>query len=173
MEDRIERPSYHQQKNGIVKSDQFDMSLPYSWSASSIGHILKRLEYCGHTVNFRTYKDSYKDKHQKQTPDEDLVIFRDTHPPIVTDETFELAQKSRKTKRREDHGAANPLTGKVLCYDCKSKMYNHRQPYAKTAIDKRGYVIRELRKMFMSVHSFQSLIAGFAPLVLPTLSARL
>jgi hypothetical protein len=114
-------------------------------------------------VNFRTYKDSYKDKRQKQTPDEDLVIFRDTHPPIITDETFELAQNSRKTKRREDHGAANPLTGKVFCYDCKSKMYNHRQPQAKTEINKHGYVCKRSPKDVYECSEFSLSRRKFCP----------
>jgi DNA invertase Pin-like site-specific DNA recombinase len=140
MEDRIERPSYYQQTHGIVNNEQYDMTRPFAWAGSTIAHILRRPEYCGHTVNFRTYKDSYKDKRPKKTAKEDLVIFRDTHPAIVSEETYELAQTSRQTKRRTDHGEANPLTGKIFCHDCKAKMYNHRQPEARTVINKKGYV---------------------------------
>ena len=42
-------------------------------------------------------------------------------------ETWELAQKLRKTPKRIDTlGEANPLTGLVFCADCGAKMYNHR-----------------------------------------------
>ena len=42
-------------------------------------------------------------------------------------ETWELAQKLRKTPKRIDTlGDANPLTGLVFCADCGAKMYNHR-----------------------------------------------
>ena len=42
-------------------------------------------------------------------------------------ETWELAQKLRKTPKRIDtFGVANPLTGLVYCADCGEKMYNHR-----------------------------------------------
>ena len=42
-------------------------------------------------------------------------------------ETWELAQKLRKTPRRHDTiGEANPLTGLLYCADCGAKLYNHR-----------------------------------------------
>src|SRR5699024_10840792 len=46
---------------------------------------------------------------------------------IVDAETWELAQKLRKTPRRHDTlGEANPLTGLLFCADCGAKMTNHR-----------------------------------------------
>ena len=94
----------------------------------------------GHTVNFRTYKDSDKDKQAKENPKENWLIFENTHAAIIDPETWETAQRLRKTVRRTDHGAANPLTGLVFCADCGAKMYNHRQPYPTTQINKKGYV---------------------------------
>jgi hypothetical protein len=81
----------------------------------------------GHTVNFRTYKDSYKDKRHKFTSKDDWTIFEDTHPAIIDRDTWETAQRCRKTVRRTDSlGEANPLTGLVFCADCGAKLYNHR-----------------------------------------------
>ena len=55
------------------------------------------------------------------------MIFKDTHEAIVDRETWELAQKLRKTPRRIDtFGVANPLTGLLYCAECGEKMYNHR-----------------------------------------------
>ena len=60
-------------------------------------------------------------------PKEDWLIFENTHEAIVDAETWELAQKLRKTPRRHDTlGEANPLTGLVFCADCGAKMMNHR-----------------------------------------------
>jgi len=81
----------------------------------------------GHTVNFRTYKESYKDKWSKQTPEDEWVIFENTQEPIVDSETWHNAQRLRKVTRRIDTwGEANPLTGLLICADCGAKMYNHR-----------------------------------------------
>gem|GEM_PF-1873480 len=60
-------------------------------------------------------------------PKEDWLIFEDTHEAIVDRETWELAQKLRKTPKRIDTlGEANPLTGLLYCADCGAKMYNQR-----------------------------------------------
>ncbi|MDL2258165.1 recombinase family protein [Eubacteriales bacterium OttesenSCG-928-K08] len=128
-EDKVERPSYHMTVRGYAKRGYHDMEHPYAWSGNTIGNIIGKPEYMGHTVNFRTYKDSYKDKQTKHATPEDWVIFEDTHPAIIDRETWETAQRCRKTVRRTDSlGEANPLTGLVFCADCGAKMYNHRIP---------------------------------------------
>ena len=80
----------------------------------------------GHTVNFRTFCKSYRDKRVPNAP-EDWLIFENTHEPIIDPETWHLAQRMRQTVRRTDTiGVANPLTGLVFCADCGAKMYNRR-----------------------------------------------
>lgn len=37
----------------------------------------------GHTVNFKTFKTCYRDKHCKQAPKEDWKIFENTHEAII------------------------------------------------------------------------------------------
>lgn len=129
-EGKVERPSHHMTTRGYAKRGYHDMTHPYAWSGNTVGHILSKPEYMGHTVNFRTYKDSYKDKQTKFAPPEDWVIFEGTHPAIIDRETWETAQRCRKTVRRTDSlGEANPLTGLVFCADCGGKMYNHRIPH--------------------------------------------
>ena len=128
--EKIERPSYYMTTRDIVRREHHDKGHPYAWSGSTIANIVQKLEYMGHTVNFRTYKDSYKDKKTKFADKEDWVIFEDTHPAIVDRETWETAQRCRKTVRRTDSlGEANPLTGLVFCADCGGKLYNHRVPH--------------------------------------------
>lgn len=139
-DEKVERPSYHQYTRGIVNyENSYDHSNPYAWSGNTVSHILEKPEYMGHTVNFRTSKDSYKDKHAKENPKEDWLIFEDTQPAIIDPETWETAQRCRKTVRRTDHGEANPLTGLVFCADCGAKLYNHRQPYPKKYVNEKGY----------------------------------
>ena len=99
----------------------------YEWNSSSVAKIISRLEYAGHTVNLRTQKDSYKDKKITWKPQDEWLIFENTHEPIVSQETWDTAQKCRRVKRRYDnHGEANPLTGIIYCADCGRRMYNHR-----------------------------------------------
>lgn len=127
-EDKIERPSYYQAKRGLgTHKTCADMDNPYMWRGATVANILSKPEYLGHTVNFRTYKESYKDKQAKKAAKEDLVIFENTQKPIIDEQTWSMVQELRKTTRRTDSlGEANPLTGKLFCADCGSKMYNHR-----------------------------------------------
>ena len=81
----------------------------------------------GHTVNFRTRKESYKDKHSVHNSPEDWIIFENTQEAIVDEETWLTVQKIRETKHRPSKkGDINPLTGLVYCADCGAKMFNHR-----------------------------------------------
>jgi hypothetical protein len=127
--ERSPRPSYHLAKRGIGKPGHADTDEPHRWNAATVASIISKPEYMGHTVNFRTYKASYKDKQHKKTPKKDWMIFEDTHPAIIDPETWETAQRCRKTIKRTDSlGEANPLTGKMFCADCGARMHNHRKP---------------------------------------------
>ena len=125
---QIERPSVYMGKRGQgTQRNSFDASRPYDWSGTTVANILAKPEYMGHTVNFRSYKESYKDKHAIKRPPEEWTVFENTHDAIVDPETWKLAQQIRKTVKRTDTtGEANPLTGLLYCADCGAKMYNHR-----------------------------------------------
>lgn len=128
MEEKVERPSYYLAKRGLGSCrGKVDMSRPYTWTAATITDMVAHPEYMGHTVNFRNYKDSYKDKHTKKHDPSDWVIFENTQEPIVDEETWYLVQKIRQTKHRPNlKGYVSPLTGLVYCADCGAKMFNHR-----------------------------------------------
>ena len=128
FDDKVETPAVYfgKQNKGIWKSKE-EFPNPYNWSGYIVAQILSKPEYMGHTVNFRSQKQSYKDKKAVKIPQEEWLIFENTHEAIVDKETWELAQKLRKTPRRIDTwGEANPLTGLLYCADCGAKMYNHR-----------------------------------------------
>ena len=126
--ERIETPAaYHARQGTGLWKYKTDIPHPYSWNEATVKAILSKQEYAGDTVNFRTRKESYKDKQSVANSKEDWLIFKDTHEAIVDRETWELVQKLIKTPRRVDTiGEANPLTGLVFCADCGAKMYNHR-----------------------------------------------
>ena len=134
-------PAYYlaQRGQGTMKTKVVEN--PYMWHGTTVGEFIAKPEYMGDTVNFRWYKDSYKDRRAKKTPDDELVIFENTHPAIVDRETWHTAQRCRKTVRRTDGlGEANPLTGLLLCAQCGSRMYNRRRPYTKERIAPSGNV---------------------------------
>ena len=101
---------------------------PYLWSATAVSYILEKQEYMGHTVLGKTVSVSYKTKKRRKAEPDELMIFKNTHPAIVDEETWHLAQKLRKTVRKPSYDRPpHPLTGLVYCADCGHKM-THRQP---------------------------------------------
>lgn len=101
---------------------------PYLWSATAVSYILEKQEYMGHTVLGKTISVSYKTKKRRKAEPDELMIFKNTHPAIVDEETWHLAQKLRKTVRKPSYDRPpHPLTGLVYCADCGHKM-THRQP---------------------------------------------
>jgi len=136
--EKIERPSYYFATRYMTGESQSirDLSEPYVWHSSTIKGILSKAEYCGHTVNFRSSKISYKDKKIKKNDKKDWKIFKNTHESVIDEETFEIVQRLLKTPRRVDTtGEANPLTGLMWCSDCGAKMRNHRSYKGDNLID--------------------------------------
>ena len=138
--EQIIRPSCHVARlNDCVtaKSEQN----PYGWTDATITQIIRKPEYMGHVVNFRTYKTSFKTKKIKHNPPEKWEIFENVHEAIISPGEWETAQKCRKVKRRiNKSGEVNPLTGLVYCGTCGSRMYNHRGTrYSETRPSQDGY----------------------------------
>jgi DNA invertase Pin-like site-specific DNA recombinase len=123
-DEHVMRPSsYIALRDGRLPARADD---PYTWGGATVRNILDKAEYMGCTVNFRTYKGSYKDKNHKHRPKEEWTVFEGTQEPIVDMETWRTAQKCRRVIRRNNSkGISNPLTGLVYCADCGSRMYNH------------------------------------------------
>ncbi len=128
MEEKVEKPSYYQatRQRGNYQT-MCDFETPYNWTGGSVVRILERPEYMGDTVNFRSHKESYKDKKAVKNRSEDILIFQDTHEPIIDRRTWYLVQELRKTVRRVDtSGEGSLLTGKLYCADCGGKMHYRR-----------------------------------------------
>ena len=125
--DRIEIPVVHLARfnEGVNRSKP--VKDPYGWGASTIVNILKKREYLGHTINFKTRKH-FKDKKSHYVSEDEWTIFENTHEAIIDKQTFDLTQKIRSNVRRYPNGwgEAAPLTGLLYCADCGGKMYVHR-----------------------------------------------
>ena len=112
--------SYWNTKGQVFKCSEN----PYNWSADTIAGIIDKKEYLGHTVNFKTYKQSYKSKKKLHNPEEKQMIFENTHEPIIDTDTWERVQELRKNKRRPSRtGKSNMFSGIAYCADCGQKLY--------------------------------------------------
>ena len=125
--DKIEIPAVHLARHGEGVNKNKTFKDPYGWGASTVVQILKRREYLGHTVNFKTRKH-FKDKKSHYVDESEWTIFENTHEAIIDQETFDNVQRIRGNARRypDGFGEAHPLTGLMYCADCSGKMYVHR-----------------------------------------------
>ena len=97
---------------------------PCRWSAETVAFILERLEYQGHTVNFKTFVLSYKTKKKCYNSAEKQLVFENTHEAIIDADTWARIQELRKNKRRSTRtGKTNIFSGIVRCADCGEKLY--------------------------------------------------
>ena len=121
---------------------------PYRWWGTTVTYILNRIEYMGHTVNFKTYKRSFREKNRRTAPQEEWKVFENTHEAIIDKMTWDNAQRLKRTIRRGDRNReANPLTGLMYCGTCGAKMYNDRSDgdkYHKTP--RNNYICSSYRK---------------------------
>lgn len=109
---------YAEQKNLALPDN------PYPWNENSVVGILGRMEYCGHTVAFKTYFKSNKLKKRIETPKEQQLVFRGTHEAIIGEAVWLRVQELRENRRRptkaERHGF---FSGLVFCSDCGCKLH--------------------------------------------------
>ncbi|MDY4082391.1 MAG: recombinase family protein [Candidatus Metalachnospira sp.] len=123
QDDKVHTPAAHWQAQGKATNQPVPEN-PYAWVSATVSDILEKKDYLGHTVNFKTYKQSYKSKKKLYNPEEKQLVFEDTHEAIIDLDTWERVQELRKNKRRPTRtGKTNMFSGIVRCADCGEKLY--------------------------------------------------
>ena len=167
-EEKIERPSYYLGKKGLGNhASNYDKENPYMWRGNQVTTLIARPEYIGKTVNFRTFKNSYKDKKTKRADKEDWVVFDDTQEPIVDEETWLLAQKLRQNVRKADPmGEPNVLTVVRQCIITGNE--KGEKEYIILLKEKKGQVI-PIRQIVMNVPHIILGVRNMTGIVLATI----
>ncbi len=142
-ERKILCPTYY----ALEKGGKPRTALPadkYTWNGPVVAKILDRMDYLGHTVNFKTRVKSYKvHKTIYNSPDQ-WKVFEGTHEAIIDKETFEIVQKIRAGKRRPTRMGEMPMfSGLLYCADCGRKLSFHRK--ADEPADKHHYLCENYR----------------------------
>ena len=122
----IPTPSEHYRELGIGTPAK-PSEQPGFWQQRTIADMLMKPEYIGHTVNFRTYKKSFKCKKTMWNDPSEWAIFENTHEAIIDRETFDIVQRIRDGRRRlTPMGEMPVLSGMLFCADCGAKLYQVR-----------------------------------------------
>lgn len=126
------------------KSQYYRADEPCGWCATTIGAMLEHKEYLGHTVNFKTYSRSFKNKRRLATPEDQQIIFENTHEPIISTEVWELVQRNRQQRRRPTKAGGIALfSGLLFCADCGSRLTARRIVYH--GVEGKAYICSKYR----------------------------
>lgn len=126
-EKEILTPTFYmkRQDRGTAKSKPLNEENRYNWNKATITRILKRQEYCGDVVNFKTEKH-YRDKRNHYVDKSKWQITENVHEPIIDRTTFENVEcmlKNAPVKRLNGDGEIHALSGLMYCKDCGTKMH--------------------------------------------------
>ena len=96
------------------------------WQSSVILRILRNEKYCGDLIQKKTYTPDYLSHEKKYNHgEEEFVIIKDHHEPIISRSIFEAAntmldEKSASQSGLSKHSSRYPFSGKILCGKCGS-----------------------------------------------------
>lgn len=92
-----------------------------NWSVSTIMSILQNEKYKGDALLQKTYTADFLTKKVKKNNGElPQYYIENSHPAIISQETFDLVQKEierRRPNRRQLH-RSSPFNAKIICGDC-------------------------------------------------------
>jgi DNA invertase Pin-like site-specific DNA recombinase len=95
------------------------------WSGDGIRQMLQNPTYLGHLVQLRTTTVSYKNHKTVKRDEEDMIIVRNTHEPIISQELWDKCREveaSVSQGKKTKQGDTKPLSGLMYCIDCGEKM---------------------------------------------------
>lgn len=94
------------------------------WQNTVILRIIRNEKYCGDLVQKKTYTPDFLSHEKKYNKgQEEFIIIRDHHEPIISRELFDRAnrildEKSRSPRGTSKHSRRYPLSGKLKCGVC-------------------------------------------------------
>ncbi len=127
QENKVMIPMAYWHSKGLPRGGKNTQPNPYKWCKTTVRKILTQQDYCGDIINFKTYSKSFKNKERIENPEENWVVFKNVHEPIIDRESFETVQKViAKTKRRapkKENAEKSIFSDLVYCADCGSKLW--------------------------------------------------
>lgn len=158
QKNKVLNPTAYAYDKGLPVSNKPPVN-PYKWTNETVSRILERLDYLGHTVNFKTTKQSFKSKKVLWNDPADWVIFENTQEPIIEESVFLIVQKIRQGRRRPTKmGDMGMFSGLLYCADCGGKMYLCRTNYFKP--EQEYYICSTYRKdrTLCTTHSIRRVV---------------
>lgn len=105
-----------------------------SWSDNVIHRMLRNEKYCGDLVQRKTYTpDFLSHEKKKNTGQEEFIIIKDHHEPIISREMFDAANRLMDARSTAVPGTPRysnryPFSGKIKCGRCGSSFVSRYKP---------------------------------------------
>ena len=109
-----------------------------TWRVSTVKSILQNEKYSGNALLQKEFTVDFLTKKKKKNEGEIPQYFvENSHPAIVSPETFDLVQSEiRRRKESGQRAGASPFIGKIFCTECGtvfgSKVWQSTSKYRKT-----------------------------------------
>ena len=153
QEKKVEIPAVHMARFGQGNNRNKKVKDPYGWGSSTVVGILKKREYLGHTVNFKTQKH-FKDKKSHYVSEDNWVIFENAvTPDVLAKVSAEFFDEFNKRYGSHIHildwalhlDEATPHIHERHVFDAKNK-YGELCPQQDKALEELGFELPDPAK---------------------------
>ena len=127
-------PSTWLYQNGFVKTERY---ANVQWNMYTVKKILTDEVYLGHMVQGRKRSGLCEGRKQRVLPKSEWTVVRNTHEPVIDEETFQIVQRmaedtsalyhERLGKYQHLGDSPNLFTRLVFCADCGRPLVRHKQ----------------------------------------------
>lgn len=120
-------PSEYKKQQGYKVDGMYDRHMKLGkWTRDMVRTFLTNEVYRGTIINHKSTVVNFRTKKKRNLPKECHVKVENMHEAIIDEELWNKVQKIRKTRRKSgngENGKKHPLSSKVFCEKCGSKMY--------------------------------------------------
>ncbi|MCI9085257.1 MAG: recombinase family protein [Clostridia bacterium] len=120
-------PSQYKKQQGYKVDGMYDRHMKLGkWTRDIVRTFLTNEVYRGTIINHKSTVVNFRTKKKRNLPKEFHIKTENMHEAIIDEKLWNAVQEIRNTRRKSgngDNGKKHPLSGKVFCKKCGSKMY--------------------------------------------------
>lgn len=120
-------PSEYKKQQGYKVDGMYDRHMKLGkWTRDMVRTFLTNEVYRGTIINHKSTVVNFRTKKKRNIPKEYRIKVENMHEAIIDEELWNKVQEIRKTRRKSgngENGKKHPLSSKVFCEKCGSKMY--------------------------------------------------
>ena len=125
IKNRMVTPSYYNYEKynyNFTKYMDSDKNKKYAWNAQAINRIISNIEYTGELILKKKVTISYKTHKRRLSKDEEKYVFKNRFIPIIDIDTWQHAEKIRKSKIHSKKYEDDIFHNLVFCGGCKKAL---------------------------------------------------